>query len=187
MAWTDGNAVAVGGSGEVYTASSGTAVPTTVAAPAAAFVGHGYIGEDGVATNITPTVQELFVWQSLDPIRRTVTARSILISFALAQWEENSVPFAFGGGTITGSGPYVYNFPSASDALEERAIVVDARDGSETHRFAFGRGNVTEPVETTWNRTSLALLAIGFKVLGPAAGGSPGKYITDATSFAAGS
>lgn len=187
MAWQNANSAAVGGSGEVYTGAAGSAVPSDVTTPAAAYVGHGYLSEEGVTTSFSPEIQELGVWQALDPIRRTVTGRESTISFQMAQWDEQSVPFAFGGGSISGSGPYIYNFPASDAALEERAIIVDVKDGSETHRFAFGRGNVTEPVETTWNRESLALLPIGFKVLAPAAGGSPGRYITDATSFAAGS
>lgn len=187
MAWNEPNAVAVGGSGELYTASAGSTVPSDVAAPAAAYVGHGLISEDGVATTVTPQVQELGVWQQVDPVRRSVTGREILISAALAQFDENSIPLALGGGSVTGSGPYVYAFPAGDQNLEERAIIADVKDGGETHRYAFGRVNVTEPVSTTWNRTSLALLPIGAKVLAPTGGGSPGKYITDATSFAAGS
>ncbi len=189
--WTNSNSAAVGGTGEVFTASAGATLPTGVAEPTltgtGGFVGHGLLSEDGVTNNISSTIQELNVWQQLDPVRRTVTAREILISFAMAQFDEHSIPFAFGGGTITGSNPYTYAFPAADQNLEERAIVVDARDGTELHRFCFSRINVTEPVETKWARDSLALLPVGAKVLAPAAGGSPGSYISSATSFAAGS
>jgi hypothetical protein len=187
MGWQTPSATATGGSGEMYTASSGTALPADVAVPAAAYVGHGLISEDGVAVSVSAQTQELHVWQQVDAVRRTVTSREILISAALAQFDEQSIPLALGGGSVSTSSPYTYNFPAGDAPLEERAIVVDVKDGSETHRYAFSRINVTEPVETTWNRTSLALLPIGAKVLAPAAGGSPGKYISDATSFAAGS
>lgn len=187
MGWQNPNAVAVGGSGELFTASAGTTLPADVAVPAAAFVGHGLISEDGISHTITPQTQELNVWQQVDPVRRTVTGREILVAAALAQFDEHSIPLAFGGGSVSGSSPYIYNFPAGDAPLEERAIVVDVVDGSEKHRLAFSRVNVTEPVETQFNRTSLALLPIGAKVLAPAAGGSPGKYISDATSFAAGS
>ena len=185
--WKNANSVAVGGDGEVYTASSGTTVPQTVAEPAAAFVGHGLLSEDGVSIAATPNVQELNVWQLVDPVRRTLLSRSIVVSFAMAQWDENSVPLAFGGGTVTGSSPYVYAFPATGAGLEERALIVDAVDGTEHHRFAFKRVNVTEPVETTWNRSSLATLSVGASVLAPADATTPGYYVTDATSFAAGS
>lgn len=189
MSWNDASEIVVAGSGQVYVAPVGTSLPTTpTATPNAAFVGLGYHNEDGVSISVSPTIEEFSAWQSRQAIRREMTAQEITISFALQQWNENNVVLAFGGGAIsTVSGGYRYDFPEDDDSLAEKAIIVDCVDGATHHRFVFGRGTVTEAVESQFQRGATALLPITFKVLGPEDGGAPGYYLTDSAAFATGS
>ena len=189
MAWNNADDLVVAGTGQVYVAPVGTALPTTPGATLnAAFVGLGYHTEDGVSISVEPTVEDYMAWQSKQPVRREFTAQDITITFALMQWDEDTVPLAFGGGVISSvSGGYRYDFPADDDALDERSIVVDCVDGDELHRFVFQRGSVTDAVESTFARNAPATLPISFKVLAPTTGGSPGYYLTDSTAFAAGS
>lgn len=190
MPWNDASQLIVPGSGQVYVAPVGTALPTTSAASLnSAFVGLGYITTDGVAFAAEPEISEISAWQSRDPIRRDLIGQAKQFTFTLQQWNEENLPFVFGGGTVVdlGGGEYRYDFIEDDDALDEHAIVVDLVDGSTRHRFAFHRGNVTDTVETSFVRESEAGLPVTFKVLSPSTGGSPGSYFTNSADFAAGS
>jgi hypothetical protein len=138
---------------------------------------------------VSPTIEEFMAWQSRQAVRRELTAQELQVAFQLEQWNEETVPLAFGGGEITSvSGGYRYDFPTESDALDERALVVDADDGDRRTRFVFPRGNVTESVETQFQRSALALLPITFKALQPADGSAAGYALfSDEVAFAPGS
>lgn len=189
IGWNDASEIVVAGSGEVYVAPVNTALPTTPTETLnAAFVGLGYHNEDGVTLSVEPTIEEFMAWQSRQPIRREMTAQDITVSFALQQWNEENIVFAFGGGAVTSvSGGYRYDFPTDTTSLQEKAMVIDCQDGSEHHRFVFTRGTVIDAVESQFQRGATALLPITFKVLGPESGGAPGYYLTDSGAFAAGS
>lgn len=193
MAWNDSDELVVASDGAVYFAPIGTTLPLPGADPqaalAAAFVGAGFITEDGATLSVGSEVTDFMAWQSRQAIRREKVSQEIQFSFAFQQWNEENIPFAFGGGVITthGGGLFSYAFPADNDALDERSLVVDAQDGDVNYRFVFPRGNVTDAVETQFQRGSTAQLPISFKVLAPEAGGSPGYFLTDAPGFAAGS
>lgn len=188
--WQDPSELFVGKTGDVYLAPVGTALPTTPTATLnAAFESPGYLSEDGVSFSIGGEVTDFNVWQSLQPARREKTTQDITFGFSMVQWNEASVPLAFGGGSVTslGGGAYKYAFPAADEVLDERALVLDVVDGAAKHRFVFQRGNITEPVEATFQRGSLAALPVVFSVLAPEGGGSSGSFYSTATGFAPGS
>lgn len=190
MAWNNADELVVAGNGQIYVAPTGTTLPTTpTGALDAAFAGLGYASEDGVTLTVDPEVTEFNAWQSRQAVRRELTAQAIQVSFELLQWDEDTLPLAFGGGAVTavGGGGYRYDFPDEDASLDERAMVVDAIDGGEAHRFVFPRGNVTDSVAATFKRSELAMLPITFKALEVETGGAAAYYLTDSTEFAAGS
>lgn len=189
MAWNNANEIVVGSNGQAYVAPVGTALPTTpIVALNVAFVGLGYITEDGAAVSVAPEVEDYMAWQSRSPVRREKTSQEIQITFALMQWNDATVPAAFGGGTVSGTaGNYRYDLPSDAAALDERALILDAVDGNVHMRWVFPRGNATEAVEATYQRGAPASLPLTFKALAPAEGVSPGYFMSDAAAFAAGS
>lgn len=190
MAWNSADELVVANNGQVYVAPLATALPTTAGANLnAAFVGLGFINEDGATVSVNPDFTDFQAWQAQQPIRRERTALNVQVSFALQQWDEDSVPLAFGGGSVIsdGSTGYRYNLPDETAGTNEKAMVLDAVDGSEHHRWVFPRGEATEAVETNFRRSAEAVLPITFRVLAPATGGSPGYYLTDSTGFASGS
>ena len=189
MAWNNANEIVVGNNGQVYVAPVGTPLPATpVVALNAAFIGLGYITEDGATVTVTPTVEDYMAWQSRSPVRREKTTQEITIAFALMQWNEQTVPAAFGGGTVSGSaGNYRYDLPKDDAALDERAVIVDAVDGAVHMRFVFPRCNATEAVEAAFQRGAPASLPLTFSALAPSEGASPGYFLSDSAAFAAGS
>lgn len=189
MAWNNANEIVIGNNGQVYVAPKGTALPTDpVAALNAAFIGLGYITEDGATVSVNPTVENYMAWQSRSPVRREKTQQEITVAFSLMQWNEQTVPAAFGGGTVSGSaGNYRYDLPKDDAALDERALVLEAVDGATHMRWVFPRGNATEAVESAYQRGAPSALPITFSALAPSEGASPGYFLTDSAAFAAGS
>jgi hypothetical protein len=189
MAWNDAGEAIVAGSGQVYVAPVGTTLPTTAEATLnAAFEGLGFHTEDGVTVGNAPEITELRVWQARYPIRRQRDTENFTVSFSLVQWNEVSVPLAFGGGAVVtdGGSGYKYTPPAPDDAIVEKALVVDVVDGSTHGRFVVPRGNAVEAVEANFRRTELATLPITFSAL-ESEGQSAWTFYTDSTGFAAGS
>lgn len=191
MPWNDAAETVVAGTGQVYVAAVGTTLPANAdAALAAAFVGLGYHTEEGVSLNKAIEIVEFRAWQSRHPIRRERETEDFQLTFVLQQWNEETVPLAFGGGSITdlGGGQFKYVPPRDDEQLDERALVCDVDDGDRRIRFVVPRGTVTEGVESTFQRSEMANLPITFKALEPTEGGEAWyPLFNDAAGFAAGS
>lgn len=191
--WTKADELVIANNGQAYFAPIGTALPQPGDDPAApldpAFVGAGWITEDGGTLTVGSTVVDIRAWQTRQPIRREKTEQDIQFAFTMQQWNEETVPFAFGGGEVVdeGGGLFSYRFPKSSDPLDERSLVVDAIDGDNHLRFVFARGNVTDAVETKFTKGADSLLPVTFKGLEPEDGGDAYWLVTDAPGFAAGS
>lgn len=191
--WNDGGEVVVANDGQAYFAPTGTTLPAKNSDPtvalAAAWIGGGFISEEGFGHALARAIADINAFQSLTPVRRVKDSEAINLTFALMQWNETNIPFALGGGAIIdqGGGKFSYDYPAPADGLVEKALVLDVRDGSKAYRFVFPRGNVSEPVESTFKKGEAALLPVTFGVLAPDGGGSPGYFITNDPNFAAGS
>lgn len=188
--WNDPGETIVAGTGQAYVAPVGTALPTTaVAALNAAFYGLGYHTEEGVSINQAVDISEFRVWQSKYVVRRVRNTEDFTLSFQLVQFNEETLPLAFGGGEVVsdGSTGFRYNPPSANDAVDERSMVIDVIDGDMVGRFVIPKGSVSEPVETSFNRTNLSQLPISFKAQEPDDGSLPWYFLTNADGFTAGS
>jgi hypothetical protein len=193
MSWNDANELVVASNGAVYFAPVGTTLPKQGDDPTAklnaAFIGAGYITEDGVSFSAGSEVTDFMAWQSRQAIRRDRQTQEIQASFAIQQWNEENLPFAFGGGDVVEhtTGIFSYTFPESDDSLDERSLVIDAQDGDTNYRIVIPRGNVTEAVEASFRRTETAQLPITFKALEPATGGSSAYILTDSDGFHTGS
>lgn len=190
MAWNNSADTLIAGSGQVYVAPVGTALPTTPTDSLnASFVGLGYHTEDGVSLSAPVNIIEHPAWQSKHPIRREVDSREFSLSFSLLQWDEDTVPLAFGGGTISSvSGGYKFSPPEPTDAIAEKALICDIDDGTERTRIIIPRGSVTEGVDTSLTRSAMSALSVTFKALQPSDGSVPWYFVSsDTTAYAAGS
>lgn len=158
--------ILVGASGTVYIGAYAAVTAPTAwdSALDVDLVQVGYISEDGVTLRDSKDVTEIRAWQSPYPVRRVVTSRVFEVSFAMEQWNWQSLPFALGGGTLSEptAGKYKYIPPDADD-LDEKSMVVDWADGAtKTYRLYMPRGIVTEPVEINVKRTENAMFPINF-------------------------
>lgn len=168
MADLDADAIVIAGTATLWVAPAGTTMPTSLSDDLdAAFVNLGYSTEDGVKFTDSKTVQGVRPHQSFYEVRRFVTERASSAEFSLLQWDGDSVPLAFGGGTITEPTPGEFRYtPPDPDEIDERAVVVDVVDGDRNFRIGIPKSMVSSSVESTFARTGPALLPITLDVLG---------------------
>lgn len=185
-ATVDAGALVVGGTAHVFTAPVGTPLPTTPTGTLnSQFLSVGYTTEDGIRFADEKTVSEIRALQSFYPIRRIVTGRASMAEFTMLEWDQKTVPLAFGGGAITEptAGVFRYDPPDPED-LDERAMVIDITDGDDHHRFVIRKGMVTSNAESTFLRTDAAKLPLTFAALG-VDGEKPWYFLTDDDAFGA--
>lgn len=170
MAGKNVDEIVVAGNGKIFVAPLGTTAPTDIAtAWAAGWIDLGYASEDGVTISKTRDIEALGVWQSFFPARRIVTGEDFTVSFNLAQWNEDSVKLAFGGGTITTTaGPpihYLYT-PPAAGVIDERALGIEWTDNTKIYRLICARTMVTDNVETQLTKSGMSELPLTIGVIG---------------------
>ena len=157
----DPTELVVAGTGTVWVHDLGEALPAELSTDlaAAGWTDVGYTTEDGVMLAATKETQEIRAWQSKYPIRRIVDAAEARIEFKLQQWNEVTLPMAFGGGTIadtpTGGGLKQYNIP-VDQQVVYKAAVLEIVDGAAVWRVCFDRVAVTGSGETQFTRTAEA-------------------------------
>lgn len=161
--------VVVAGTGAVWVAPEGTALPTDIVTPLpAAWTDIGYVGEDGVQFSFSRDQEEINAWQSAEPVRVLITNEPKTISFELLEFDRASILLAFRGGSFAGTTPpYTYTPPDAG-VSDVRAMVIDGKDGAQTFRFAFPRVSLSGDVEWQLVRTDAVRLTMEFSVLASA-------------------
>lgn len=173
MAGIDADQVVVGSFGNIYVAAGGTALPASYAAALTAIANTavwrslGYVDENGVSFTAGKTETDILAWQTQDPIRKIITARTGSFTAALMQINSDTLPFALGGGAWTfGAGDtFLYEFPLASDGSVERAMLVDIEDGATRIIIGFYRATVTGDVTTQFVRNSAGKLPLTVSLL----------------------
>lgn len=189
--WNDPSETIIAGSGQVYIAAVGSTAPTSEVSSlsASTWFGLGYHTEDGVSVNQSPEVVRHKAWQTRADVRRTRESDTFQVTFALEQWNEQSVPLAFGGGTVSepSSEKFKYVPPTAGAAENEKALVCDVVDGSTTLRFYIPKGTVVEGVESQFTRSTMGVLPITFEAMEPDDGTPQWTLFTNSAGFKTGS
>lgn len=162
------NAVVIAGSGAVHVAPVGTALPTdSTTALNSAFIDLGYINDDGATFRDEKTKEPITSWQTFYAIKYVVTDASAELEFVLQQWDKNTVPLAFGGGTVTAptAGNFRYEPPDPED-IDERALVLSWNYDSAVFRLVVPKVMVTSGVESQLTKAQAAELPITVGVVG---------------------
>jgi hypothetical protein len=164
VAGNDADNIVVAGSGQVYVAPDGTALPASLAALAAPWVNLGYTSDDGATIGISRETEEILAWQTVEAVRTLITSEPKTISFELLQFDTDTVALALRGGTFDDNAGVVTYTPAAAGVDDERAMVIDAVDGDYTFRFCFARVALTGDVEWQLLRTDATRLPLEFGV-----------------------
>lgn len=162
------DAIRFGANGRILLAEVGTTAPTTsTSSMPAGWEEVGFISDAGVGLTDGKTSVDVNVWQRFYPVKRKVTNRTFTANFAMRQWDAVTLPFAFGGGSLTEptAGNFRYEAPEPDD-LDDRAMCIEWTEGDVDYRFVIPRGNVSENMTTTIARTAPSDLPIAFGVLG---------------------
>lgn len=162
--------IVVGANGSIYSALPGSPLPGSILEPLdteAGWVDLGYASEDGVTWTDGKSMTPIRAWQSFYDLRRIVESREGTASFALMQWNPDTVKLAYGGGDFTepAAGAYRYHPPAPSD-LGETMLAIEWQDGDKDYRLVLPRGNVSDNVETNIVRTEAGMLPITYALLG---------------------
>jgi hypothetical protein len=142
---TDSGQFNYGGSGEVYLAPVGTAMPAAeTEALNALFLGLGYTTEDGVTIQPSVEMNEVRSWQSGYPTDRRVNTRDLTIQATLQQLNKDTFKANFGGGTwATATGTHTYTPPAEAD-IDYKALIVHWADGVDITRLLVPKVLVSE-------------------------------------------
>lgn len=123
--------IVVGANGTIWVGPTSVAAPTNVATAMgsvdAGWNELGFVDENGAQWTDGKTVIPINVWQSFYAARRVVTARESMVAFVLRQWNKINIPFAFGGGEVTGGGA----------VAEVEAVTLESYDDEDTFKLTY--------------------------------------------------
>lgn len=183
MALTSGK-VRVFGTGEIFVAAVGSTAPTdATAAPAAPFVGLGYNSDDGVTFSRDVSVEDIFAWQSVVPVRRVSSETTFTVSATFLESDPTVTSIFLGLGAWEVAGTDFSADGSTLQSVTERAVIVDFLDGAFSYRLYIPRAEVTSDGELSINRTSAAGYPMTFSALAPSAGSVMYTLLTDDPAF----
>lgn len=164
----DSSNLLVAGSGSIRTAPVGTTAPTdTTTAWAAGWVDLGFVTDDGLSLTRDVNKVDKYAWQSLAVIRSIYTSVALTFAFSLSEWNADTVPLAFGGGSWVASGAESkYEFPANPNAVE-RAFGfewIDAATGVK-NRLIVPRAQATASGDIKLVGTDTAVIPVTLSVL----------------------
>jgi hypothetical protein len=137
----------------VWLAPLGSTLPTTLAAPDAAFEDVGYLGEDGMTFAREIDIAELRVHQGGAIKKKKVTSSKKDFGFVMV--EDNAVVRGVVDTIISSAVALGVTTDVISDvsAVWVGAAVVDLYDGTYMERYVFSRLEVTTSGEESWNNS----------------------------------
>jgi hypothetical protein len=189
----DASRIVVGADGNVFVGTTSATAPTDAttslnpAPPHDAgptdWVQLGFVSENGVQVTPSQTVTPIMAWQSAYSVRRIITARGLELDFILREFNAESIPFAFGGGSLVEAvgEKFTYTPPTPSE-IDERSMCVDWADGSRAYRLYVPLGQVTDLSQFTLSRTAPAELPVKF-ALNHSGSGAPWTLFSDDTGL----
>jgi len=136
--------VRVATTGAIYTAPTGTSLPSSVAdALDGAFVELGYANEDGVTTATATDTNQIRAWQNGDIVRTVQTSHEFTIAFTALETNP-AVLEAYYGNFTAGPGGASGVVEITGDQPYRGAWVIDVVDDDQLIRLVIPDGQITE-------------------------------------------
>lgn len=153
--------VRVGVTGEVSVAPVGTAAPTTaVSSLNAAFIGLGYVSEDGVTEAYEDTIEDIVAWQGATVVRSTTTESKATLQFVLIETKGEVLELFHKGSAVSVVSAGQWKIDVETPSADPRAFVLDVLDGSKHIRIYVPNGEVSDRGEIVYANGQ----AIGYDV-----------------------
>lgn len=138
--------VRVGITGEMFSAPPGTVTPPTNATDPldSAFIGHGYVSEDGVTENHDDSVDNIVAWQNATVVRSSRTESVTTLELTLIQTRGSNLELFHPGSSVESDGGSGFMIQVVPPVSEPREFVLNVVDGSDLIRIYGANGEVTE-------------------------------------------
>lgn len=150
----------------VYIAPKGTTLPTTLAAPAVAFVDLGWLSEDGVDVTREVSSTDFTAWQGGTIVRSKVSGVKDTIKVVCLEETAIALGLLYPGSTsATLTGVTTVTVPGGSNS-NEKAMVVDFIDDDVTKRYAIARAEVTGTGTVSHKNSDMTMYEFTFTIYG---------------------
>lgn len=176
--------VRVAGTGELFLAPVGTALPDTAAeALDAAFVGFGLTTEDGVSLSKSITREGIMAWQSVTPVRYINTGQEFGVAATFLQSSSAILKAWLGSGDFATDGGTGFRADVPVDpTTDQYALVLQWDDGDIRSRLTIAKTEITETGDVPIGRTATAF-GLTFSALTPDSGTVLASWLTTDPAF----
>lgn len=183
MSGLNAEEVRVALTGHIYYAPLGSDIPADLTAPVGG-IDLGYTTEEGVSFTFSKETEDIMGWQSMDPLRKLITAAPKSCNFTLRQLSRDTWLSTMGG-EVTDGGAGVYRWEPDDSKQVEGVIIVDFEDNDIGYRFGFRRAAQSGEVEFSLVRTDAVNLPNTWTALATKDGSKSFFMDTNDPAFAA--
>ena len=141
----------------VWVGDVGNAFPSALAAPSTGWGEVGWISEDGVNVATDQDSNAFNAWQGGKVVRRRITSSEDTFTFQAL--EENALVFGlyYPGSTSNTSTGVTTITPAEGVSVDERAFILQLKDGDVEKRYNVARGEVIERGEIPHQNTDMTV------------------------------
>lgn len=162
--------VRVAGTGAIWRAPAGTAIPTdSTTAWGAGFVHLGF-GTDGFTVKPNYKTTQVRGWQNLGVLRNIPTEFDFTFDFELLQSNVATVALAWGGATIAAGTGGAYTMALPADPSAEFMLGIDWSDGTLNQRLILSRVSLSALPQVKYVRSDAIRYAFSVQTLVPTDG-----------------
>ncbi|MFC4335214.1 phage tail tube protein [Salininema proteolyticum] len=167
--------------GELFSAPQGSTMPAdATTALDAAFIGHGYTDENGVAENWDDSVDNKVAWQNATIVRASRTESLATFRATLLQTRGSNLELFYPGSSVSTNATDEWKLEVVPAQADPRSFVINIVDGAIVTRIAIGNGEVTERGEVPHRNGDVTAYPITITCYPDDAGLLFTKYSTDA-------
>lgn len=178
--------VRVAGTGELFLAPVGTALPTAASGVLdPAFTGYGYTTDDGVTLSKSISRDGVAAWQSATPVRNIITSQEFTIEATFLQSNKDILKLWLQSGDFAADGGTGFRADVPIDPVGlQFAMCLEWKDGTITSRLVAAKVEVSDTGDVTVAREAQQF-PVTLSALPPDSGTVLASWLTTDTAFAA--
>ncbi|MFF1820395.1 hypothetical protein ACFVWG_24025 [Kribbella sp. NPDC058245] len=178
--------VRVAGTGELFLAPVGTALPTAANGPLnAAFSGYGYTTDDGVVLSKSVDRNGVPAWQSATPVRNIITGQEFSVACTFLQSNKDILKLWLNSGDFASDGGTGFRADVPIDPNGQQfAMVLEWKDAAIVSRLVAAKVEVTDTGDVTLAREAQSF-PVTLAAVPPDTGNVLASWLTTDAAFAA--